>query len=196
MAALAVNGRAGSGGQRSRDWPDGAVLHVRHAGAAAEDRARRRRRFFSSPAPTRSPKSTRGVAIRKCWRWRTSSSSRGRAIRSRAARAAAGAGGTDARGRRTWANQSRRFDTAWRRLDILLVDAATPDVSSTDVRRRLRSAASRLPGSYRHRSKPTFRQHRLYARHEAGARLGRFTCMTKKRATTHDNSWQSETAPE
>ena len=56
-------------------------------------------------------------------------------------------------------------------LEILLVDAATRDVSSTEVRRRLESGA-RITGLVPESVETYIGQHRLYARQEAGARLG------------------------
>ena len=56
-------------------------------------------------------------------------------------------------------------------LEILLVDAATRDVSSTEVRRRLESGAS-ITGLVPQSVETYIGQHRLYARQEAGARLG------------------------
>ena len=56
-------------------------------------------------------------------------------------------------------------------LEILLVDAATQNVSSTDVRRRLESGAP-ITGLVPESVETYIGQHRLYARHEAGARLG------------------------
>ena len=56
-------------------------------------------------------------------------------------------------------------------LEILLVDAATRNVSSTDVRRRLESGAP-ITGLVPESVETYIGQHRLYARQEAGARLG------------------------
>jgi nicotinate-nucleotide adenylyltransferase len=56
-------------------------------------------------------------------------------------------------------------------LEILLVDAATKNVSSTEVRRRLESGAS-VAGLVPEAVETYIVQHRLYARQEAGARLG------------------------
>jgi len=56
-------------------------------------------------------------------------------------------------------------------LEILLVDAATRNVSSTDVRRRLESGAA-ITGLVPESVETYIGQHRLYARQEAGARLG------------------------
>ena len=56
-------------------------------------------------------------------------------------------------------------------LEILLVDAATRDVSSTEVRRRLESGA-RITGLVPESVETYIGQHRLYAHQEAGARLG------------------------
>ena len=56
-------------------------------------------------------------------------------------------------------------------LEILLVDAATQNVSSSDVRRRLESGAP-ITGLVPESVETYIGQHRLYARHEAGARLG------------------------
>ena len=83
MAALAVNGPAGAGGQRPRDWrrPSRATPSTRWRDCTKA--ASPRRRFSSSPVPTRSRRLTRGAAIRRSSRWRTSSSSRGQAMRRR-----------------------------------------------------------------------------------------------------------------
>jgi nicotinate-nucleotide adenylyltransferase len=56
-------------------------------------------------------------------------------------------------------------------LEIMLVDAATLDVSSTEVRRRLESGAP-ITGLVPESVETYIGQHRLYARQEAGARLG------------------------
>ena len=56
-------------------------------------------------------------------------------------------------------------------LEILLVDAATRDVSSTEVRRRLESGAP-VTGLVPESVETYIGQHRLYARQETGARLG------------------------
>ena len=56
-------------------------------------------------------------------------------------------------------------------LEILLVDAATRDVSSTEVRRRLESGAT-IAGLVPEPVETYIGQHRLYARQAAGARLG------------------------
>ena len=65
----------------------GPVLHGRHAERLSRARAAARRRFSSSPAPTRLQKLKRGTAIPRCSTSRTSSSSRARATPVVAARA-------------------------------------------------------------------------------------------------------------
>ncbi len=154
MAALAVNGdrgtrwRATSSLARTGPSYTADTLARLHADAASP-----RRRFSSSPAPTRSQKSKRGAAIRRCSTWRTSSSSRGRAIRRRRSRRALPALAARMRtaAPRRSAERARRSTTS--RILILLVDAPTPDVSSTEIRRRLRSR--RIDHRARSRSRRT-----------------------------------------
>ncbi len=102
---------------------------------------------------------------------------------------AAGAGGTDARRRR---RQRQPRLTAHglgslspAALELLLVDAATRDVSSTEVRRRLESGesiADLVPAVV----ETYIGQHRLYSRGDAGATVRQITCMTRiTRDQTH-----------
>ena len=92
----------------------------------------RRRRFSSSPAPTRLQKLQRGTAIPRSSTSRTSSSSRGRGFRSSGCRRGC------RRSRRGW-RPPTRGPTRGGTPSIFLVDAPTPDVSSTEIRRRLRA---------------------------------------------------------
>ena len=171
MAALAVNGVDGleasdvelaAPGRRTR--PTRSIGCTRPASS--------RRRFSSSPAPTRLQKLPHGTAIPTCSTWRTSSSSRGPGTTATAARR---------RGCRRCAGcacrrRPRGADGA-RTCDFPGGCADTPDVSSTEIRRRLAA------GEPRHRPGAAGRRSSTSANTVSTARstppLRQITCMAK-----------------
>ena len=177
MTALAVTGLPGlmvSDLEIGHDWTR-ATRSTRWRDCRR--RAWGQRRSSSSPAPTRSPRSRPGAAIRRSSRWRTSSWCRGPAIRRRPSREDC------RRWRRGWCNAAapastpddgpaQAGDVADNRLKVVLVDAPTPDVSSTEVRRRLEAGES-ITGLVPTDVETYIGQHGLYSRGDAGARFGK-----------------------
>ena len=164
MAALAVNGVDGLVVERPRARRARAVAtrSTRWRGCTRE-RPAARRRFSSSPAPTRSQKSQRGAGIPQVLE--------PGALRRRLAAGLSGvdglpgtparAGGADAhrdRGRPGDATAQAQVSSAF-----YLLDAPTPDVSSTEIRRRLRVGES-ITGLVPAAVETHIGQHGLYSR--------------------------------
>ena len=142
------DGRAGGGrarhvGVRSRSAARRAVVYGADARGASSRRLSRPRSCSSSPAATRSPRSPRGTTTLASCSSRISSSSRARARR---------------RVSDLIPNPQSLIPD---RADSLSVEADTPDVSSTDIRRRV-GAGESIDGLVPSSVAGHIRRHHLY----------------------------------